>query len=183
MTRTRIQVLGQKYITLFPLVAMKLVCLRRWMLFLLSSSQMISSTALGHHAPSSTPVSGAYIFHFAPFPPGGGGQKYDLLAGWGQKYDDLLRKSTYIRGKRWKNWGKKEEIFTVLQGKNVIYANRGRPGRGNISYFLQIFTPACVTVTSLVGLRRGGMQKTGLSQRYLDRGFYPLMQCFEDVLF
>ena len=74
MTRTRIQVLGQKYITLFPLVAMKLVCLRRWMLFLLSSSQMISSTALGHHAPSSTPVAGAYIFHFAPFPPGGGGK-------------------------------------------------------------------------------------------------------------
>ena len=34
---------------------------------------------------------GVYIFHFAPNP-GGGGQKYELLAGWGKKYDDFQRK-------------------------------------------------------------------------------------------
>ena len=34
--------------------------------------------------------------------------------------------------------GKKEEIFTVTWGKNIIFGNRRR---GKISYFEQIFTP------------------------------------------
>ena len=43
---------------------------------------------------------GVYIFHLAP--PPRRGQKYELLVGWGKKFDDLLRKNEKIGGKRWK---------------------------------------------------------------------------------
>ena len=36
-------------------------------------------------------------------------------------------------------WGKKEEIFTVSRGKNIIFGNRGV---AKISYFGQIFSTA-----------------------------------------
>ena len=49
----------------------------------------------------------------------------------GKKYDDLLRKNVNIRGKRCKKGGN-EEIFTVLQGKNIILGKRG--GGKNIIY-------------------------------------------------
>ena len=57
---------------------------------------------------------GVYIFL-----PGGGGQN---MSNWlvGGKYDDLSGKSTYIRGKRWKNGGK-EETFTVPRGNKYNF--------------------------------------------------------------
>ena len=71
------------------------------------------------------------IFSSPPPPLRRGGQKYELLAGLGRKYDYLLRKSANIRGNRWTN-GKKGEIFTVPRGKNFIF---GKRGEGKISYF------------------------------------------------
>ena len=38
----------------------------------------------------------------------------------GEKYDDLLRKSANIHGKRWKFKKNKEIIFTAPRGINII---------------------------------------------------------------
>ena len=54
----------------------------------------------------------------------------------GKKYDYLLRENAKIRGKRWKKEGK-EEIFTVIGGKNIILE---RGGGKNINY-LDNYTP------------------------------------------
>ena len=58
------------------------------------------------------------------------------VIGWlGGKYDDILRKSANIRGKR---WGKKEEIFTVPRGRNIIY---GKGGQGQKYDILGKYSP------------------------------------------
>ena len=73
-------------------------------------------------------VRGVY-FSFCTLPPGGGGvQKYALLAGCGQKFNDLLRKITYVRGKRGKNWGKKRKFSLYFGGKLPILEIGGGPG-------------------------------------------------------
>ena len=66
------------------------------------------------------------------------------MTGWlGKKYDDLLRKNTNIRGKRWKK-GEIEEIFTVLGGRNMILEKGGRGAK--ISIILMIYTPDKITI-------------------------------------
>ena len=47
------------------------------------------------------------------------------MSGWGKNMIYLsLKKSANIRGNKWKN-GEKEDIFTVLGGKNIILEKRG----------------------------------------------------------
>ena len=50
--------------------------------------------------------------------------------------------SANIRGKRRKNW-KKEEIYTVLGGGDIILE---KGGEAKISYFGQIYTPALMNL-------------------------------------
>ena len=54
----------------------------------------------------------------------------------GKKCDDLLKKNTNLRERRWTN-GEKEEIFTVPMEKNIIFGKKG--GGAIISY---LGTPA-----------------------------------------
>ena len=69
-------------------------------------------------------ISGVHIFHFATPPPPRLGKKYDGLL--------RVRKHANIRGKRWKNGGKRG-IFIVLWGKNVSLEKKG--GGTKISNF------------------------------------------------
>ena len=46
-------------------------------------------------------------------------QKYDLLVGWGEKNEDLLRKKANIRGRGGKTG--KRDIFAIFRGENQIF--------------------------------------------------------------
>ena len=67
------------------------------------------------------------------FGPGEWGKNMSYCGWLGEKYDDSIRKNANIEGKRWKKWGK-EEIFTVLGGKNISLGKRGE----DINYLYNI---------------------------------------------
>ena len=68
----------------------------------------------------------------------GGGQNYESLVGWGENMMIHKEKNVNLKGKWWKNVGKKE-IFTVLRRKNIIWEKK--EGGGQIYHILGIYTP------------------------------------------
>ena len=69
-----------------------------------------------------------FIFHFA---------KILVICWLGEKSDDLFRKNSNIKGRGGRK-GVKEEIFTVLEGKNNILE---KGGGANISISWTMYTP------------------------------------------
>ena len=67
------------------------------------------------------PIRGVYFSVCLPPGPRGGGQKYDLLVGWGKNM-------IFIKKKRGR-----EEIFTVLGGEKISFWKKGGGGK-NIKY-------------------------------------------------